>query len=299
MRNRSGRRKASLSRDKGCGVEAVTSAGTFQGCYAEEVLTYDCSACAVRLLSVTVGRPPYRRRVSFGAPALMRHRENIRCGPTRTRRERGADVPGPKSDVHGLSCLVREETTSSTKVVLCSRVHLLAILTWRAAAAISGRLRLLVFWRLGAPSVFLFVFGVPQSEFPLVLSLVRLGPRSLLCVLLSVVSDLGSLFRCSLVWAAWFLVLLRVSLPPGEGHEYFSVFLVLIASWKVFEKVVFVHLLWVTLVGPWLRLALSGCLVEFLADVAFFRRLAAFFAVCGVPARWRDLRHVFLSICRK
>ena len=142
----------------------------------------------------------------------------------------------------------------------------------------------LVFWRLGAPSVFLIVFGVPQSEFPLVLSLVRLGSRSLLCVLLSVVSDLGSLFRCSLVWAAWFLVLLRVSLPPGEGHEYFSVFLVLIASWKVFEKVVFVHLLWVTPVGPRLRLALSGCLVEFLADVAFFAVWQHFLQFAGCPS---------------
>ena len=133
--------------------------------------------------------------------------------------------------------------------------------------------------------------GSRSLSFPWCLSLVRLGPRSLLCVSLSIVSDLGSLFRCSLVWAAWFLVLLRVSLPPGEGREYFSVFLVLIASWKVFDKVVFVHLLWVTPVGPWLRLALSGCLVEFLADVVVFA-VCRYFTCCGVPARWRDLRHV-------
>ena len=101
--------------------EAVTSAGTSWGCCADEVLASDCSGCAVRLLSVTVGRPPYCRRVSFRALYLMRHKEKRRCSPTRTRRERGADVPGPKSGVHGLWCFVREETTSTT-VVLWSRV---------------------------------------------------------------------------------------------------------------------------------------------------------------------------------
>ena len=88
--------------------EAVASAGSSEGCYADEVLTYDFSGCAARLLSLTVGWPPYCRRVSSRAPALMRHKEKRRCSPTSTRRERGADVPGPKSGVHGLSCLVRE-----------------------------------------------------------------------------------------------------------------------------------------------------------------------------------------------
>ena len=38
----------------------------------------------------------------------MRHKEKRRCSPTRTRRERGADVPGPNSGVHGLACLVKK-----------------------------------------------------------------------------------------------------------------------------------------------------------------------------------------------
>ena len=64
------------------------------------------------------GRPaPCCRRGSIRAPALMRHREKRRCSPTRTRRERGAHVPGPKSGVHGLTCVGREGT-ACTKVVL-------------------------------------------------------------------------------------------------------------------------------------------------------------------------------------
>ena len=43
------------------------------------------------------------RRVSFRAPALMRHKEQRRGSPTRTRWERGADVPGPKSGVQVFS----------------------------------------------------------------------------------------------------------------------------------------------------------------------------------------------------
>ena len=29
------------------------------------------------------------------------------------------------------------------------------------------------------------------------------------------------------------------------------------------------------------------------------RAVFAVFTSCGVPARWRDLRHVFLDICRE
>ena len=47
--------------------------------------------------------------------------EARRCSPTRTRRERGADVRGPKSGVRGLSFSVREGITR-TKVVLRPRV---------------------------------------------------------------------------------------------------------------------------------------------------------------------------------
>ena len=94
--------------------EAVTSAGTSQGCYADEVLTCGYSGCAARLLSSDGGRPPY-------CP-LMRHKEKRRCSPTAVGVGRSADVPGPKSGVHGKTCVVREETTS-TKVVLWSRVR--------------------------------------------------------------------------------------------------------------------------------------------------------------------------------
>ena len=82
MRERSGRLKASLSRDKGCGVEAVTSAGTFQGCYAEEVVTCDCSACAVRLLSVTVGPPvPSARVVRSACSDATLRKEALQTNP--------------------------------------------------------------------------------------------------------------------------------------------------------------------------------------------------------------------------
>ena len=37
--------------------EAVTSAGTSQGCYADDVLTCDYCGCAVCLLSMTVAAP--------------------------------------------------------------------------------------------------------------------------------------------------------------------------------------------------------------------------------------------------
>ena len=43
-----------------------------RGGYADEFHTCDNFGCAVRLLSMTVGRPTDCRRESFGAPALMR-----------------------------------------------------------------------------------------------------------------------------------------------------------------------------------------------------------------------------------
>ena len=68
---------AHKSRDEGVGGR-LTSAGTSWGCYADEVQT-----CRFHSPSVVYdgGRPPYCRRVSFRAPALMGHREKRRSGP--------------------------------------------------------------------------------------------------------------------------------------------------------------------------------------------------------------------------
>ena len=49
---------------------------------------------------------------------------------------------------------------------------------------------------------------------------------------------------------------------------------------------------------------LDPCLWLYLVNVDFlivsvFWPFLRYFPSCGVPARWRDLRHVFLDICRK
>ena len=187
--------------------------------------------------------------------------EKRRCSPTRARRGGGADVPGPKSGVHGLAYLVREGT-ACTKVLLQSRV-----LLWR--------------WFDDGCAVFL-----PGRWY-----------RTWTCSLVSSfcssacgwVSPFGPLvFVESLV--ARLLRPTRLVAPRGgrrAGSCCPPVFRVAPGSRcggtlpPFFGASVAVGRL--SLVLPGLRRFPQG-----LSMCAFLRRLPS----CGVPARWRDLRYV-------
>ena len=84
------------------------------------------------------GRPPCCRRVSSSAPALMRHREKMHCSPNVLKVERSADVPGPKSGVHGLYCQSGREYKHQSRAVLSSAFPLVTISTWVSTTIRSG-----------------------------------------------------------------------------------------------------------------------------------------------------------------
>ena len=165
-------------------------------------------------------------------------------------------MPGPKSGVHGLTCVDREGT-ASTKVVLQSRVRYSTVVRLAYAVFLPGRLPYVVSptsassaWS-GFPVCPLLVCSACGPVLPFLgflrgsLSAVPCGPR-------------GSL-------AARGVLLLGLSLSR----------LHVLRSWYF---VFGVHDFCILPISTWLRL--------------FWPFFLRHFSSCGVPARWRDLRCV-------
>ena len=86
-----------------------------------------------------------------------------------------------------------------------------------------------------------------------------------------------------------------LSSPPVEGFVF-------VLCWFPFLVPAFVEL--VLLMAGASVAPGSGCLVlpglrRFSSQFWYLGRFCGSFPSCGVPARWRDLRHVVLDICRK
>ena len=222
------------------------------------------------------------RRVSFGAPALMRHKEKRRCSPTdfySVGAERGrawTELRCARS-----LCLAREGT-ACTKVVLQSRV-LFRVTLWLWAFAIrpSWTFAKLDGYVLAEVTSLLFDVWVVFCWF--------LGGGSRVAPSLPLSRGVVACLRGSCSWLPVSAGFSRPRWRRGWPSRLFLVLLVFLAFpgfCGSFSVVLSVDLLFILVLMDFLTVEVV---------LPFSQR----FPSCGVSARWRDLPNVVLDIWGK
>ena len=250
---------AHKSQDKGVGgnYERWYPLGTTP---TKSTPAYTPVAQSVSRLPGTGGRPTHCRRVSFGAPALMRHKEKRRCSPTDFYSV-GAERGRPWTEVRrAWSCMRREGRDC---------VHQSCAAVPSAFFGIGG-LRCYSSRALGSIGSLPLLFGLWSCS-PLV-GFLRVRPAGRCC-------------RCSL-WSSrpcwcFFPGSLAGSVAARGGLRCWS-----LPSPRL-SFLVFC-----------LRGSRLWYFCRFRRGYVFWPFLRHF-PSCGVPAGWRGLRNVVLGICRQ